>query len=176
MNAVTVRIPPLRDRGGDAMLLANWFLGRFNREFNRSLRGFTPAAIAALEVHPWPGNVRELENRVKRAVVMAEGRQLGPEDLELTAPKDTVVDLDLRAARLRAEREVLHLALAHSNGTLSVAAKLLGISRPTLYGLMEVHGIEAEAGKPVDAAVTGAAVTGDQTDLARSDLARSDPD
>jgi two-component system NtrC family response regulator len=137
------------------MLLANWFLGRFNREFARNLRGFTPAAIAALEAHPWPGNVRELQNRVKRAVVMTEGRQLGPEDLELAAAKDTIVDLDLRAARLRAEREVLQMALAHSNGTLSVAAKLLGISRPTLYGLIEVHGIEAEAGKPVEAAASG---------------------
>jgi two-component system, NtrC family, response regulator len=155
MNAVTVRIPPLRERGGDAMLLANWFLGRFNREFSRNLRGFMPAAIAALEAHPWPGNVRELENRVKRAVVMAEGRQLGPEDLELTQAKDNVIDLDLRAARLRAERDVLQQALAHSNGTLSVAAKLLGISRPTLYGLMEVHGIEAEAGKPIEAAAGG---------------------
>ncbi len=72
-------------------------------------------------------------------------------DLELAPASDTVVPLDLRAARLRAEREVLHLALARSNGTLSVAAKLLGISRPTLYGLMEVHGIEIEPGKTVDA-------------------------
>jgi two-component system NtrC family response regulator len=163
MNAVTLRIPPLRERGGDLMLLANWFLGRFNREFSRNLRGFSPGAIAAIETHRWPGNVRELENRVKRAVVMAEGRLLGPEDLELAAPKDNVVDLDLRAARLRAEREVLQMALAHSNGTLSVAAKLLGISRPTLYGLMEAHGIDVETGKPVDAATGGA--TGGRTGL-----------
>src|ERR1700677_2602215 len=95
MNAVTVRIPPLRERGSDVMLLANWFLGRFNRELSRALRGFTPSAIAALEAHAWPGNVRELENRVKRAVVMADGRQLGPADLELTAAKENVVDLDL---------------------------------------------------------------------------------
>ncbi len=155
MNAVTVRIPPLRERGGDVLLLANWFLGRFNREFARNLRGFTAAALGALEAHAWPGNVRELENRVKRAVVMAEGRQLGPEDLELTQVEATIVDLDLRAARLRAERDVLHLALAHSNGTLSVAAKLLGISRPTLYGLMEAHGIEVESGKPAEAAAGG---------------------
>jgi two-component system, NtrC family, response regulator len=151
MNAVTVRIPPLRDRGGDALLLANYFLGRFNREFGRNLRGFTEAATAALSAHAWPGNVRELENRMKRAVVMAERRMLDAVDLELAPTSDTVVPLDLRAARLRAEREVLHLALARSNGTLSVAAKLLGISRPTLYGLMEVHGIEIEPGKAVDA-------------------------
>lgn len=92
---------------------------------------------------------------MKRAVVMAEGRQLGPEDLELTQAEATIVDLDLRAARLRAERDVLQLALAHSNGTLSVAAKLLGISRPTLYGLMEAHGIEVESGKPAEAAAGG---------------------
>jgi two-component system NtrC family response regulator len=73
LNSVTVRIPPLRERPGDPLLLARYFLGRFNREFNRSLRGFDPDAVAAIAAHPWPGNVRELENRVKRAVVMAEG-------------------------------------------------------------------------------------------------------
>ena len=76
MNAVTVRIPPLRERGGDVMLLANFFLGRFNREFDRNIRGFTEAATAALDAHDWPGNVRELENRMKRAVVMAESRMI----------------------------------------------------------------------------------------------------
>jgi two-component system NtrC family response regulator len=151
MNAVTVRIPPLRERNGDALLLANYFLGRFNREFGRNIRGFTEAATAALSNHAWPGNVRELENRMKRAVVMAERRMIDAADLELgLAPHTEVLPLDLRAARLRAEREVLQLALARANGTLSVAAKLLGISRPTLYGLMEVHGIEIEPGKSAD--------------------------
>ncbi len=151
MNAVTVRIPPLRERSGDALLLANYFLGRFNREFGRNIRGFTEAATAALSSHAWPGNVRELENRMKRAVVMAERRMIDAADLELaTAPHTETLPLDLRAARLRAEREVLQLALARANGTLSVAAKLLGISRPTLYGLMEVHGIEIEPGKSAD--------------------------
>ncbi len=146
MNAVTVRIPPLRDRGGDTMLLANYFLGRFNREFGRNVRGFSEAATAAISCHDWPGNVRELENRMKRAVVMTDARLIDAEDLEL-APADAAVPLDLRAARLRAEREVLQVALARANGTLSVAAKLLGISRPTLYGLMEAHGLEIEPGK-----------------------------
>ena len=146
MNAVTVRIPPLRDRGGDVMLLANYFLGRFNREFSRSVRGFTEAATSAMSGHAWPGNVRELENRMKRAVVMTEGRLIDADDLEL-APAHATVPLDLRAARLRAEREVLQVALARANGTLSLAAKLLGISRPTLYGLMEAHGLEVEPGK-----------------------------
>ena len=147
MNAVTVRIPPLRERGGDVMLLANYFLGRFNREFGRNIRGFTESATASLSGHAWPGNVRELENRMKRAVVMTDRRMIDASDLELAPSSDAAFPLDLRAARLRAEREVLQIALARSNGTLSVAAKLLGISRPTLYGLMEVHGIEVELGR-----------------------------
>jgi two-component system NtrC family response regulator len=151
MNAVTVRIPPLRERGGDALLLANYFLARFNREFGRNIRGFTEAATAALSSHAWPGNVRELENRMKRAVVMAERRTIDAADLELASTSYAEgLQLDIRAARMRAEREVLQLALARANSTLSVAAKLLGISRPTLYGLMEVHGIGIEPGKSAE--------------------------
>ena len=150
MNAVTVRIPPLRDRGGDTALLANYFLSRFNQEYGRNIRGFTEAASSAIAVHPWPGNVRELENRMKRAVVMAERRVIDAPDMELAEPAEGPPDLDLRAARLRAEREVVHIAWARSNHTLSVAARLLGISRPTLYGLLEVHGIEADGGKGSD--------------------------
>ena len=158
LNSVTVRIPPLRERAGDPVLLARYFLGRFNREFARSLRGFDEGAVAAIAAHPWPGNVRELENRVKRAVVMAEGRQVEAADLELAAPRDVLpageageaADLDLRAARARAERDVLTRALARSQGTLATAAKLLGVSRPTLYGLLEAHGLGREL--PDDAA------------------------
>ncbi len=127
------------------MLLARFFLGRFNREFGRNLRGFSEDAIGAISVHPWPGNVRELENRMKRAVVMADGRMIEAADLELAAGADEVQDLDLRAARLRAERDVLQKAIARSNGTLATAAKLLGISRPTLYTLMESHGLNPSA-------------------------------
>ena len=139
LNAVSVRIPPLRERAGDALLLARYFLNRFNREMSRSLRGFTEAAVLAIGAHSWPGNVRELENRVKRAVVMADGRLVDAPDLELAAPGEAALDFDLRAARLRAEREVLQRALAHSNNRLTVAAKLMGISRPTMYGLLESH-------------------------------------
>jgi two-component system NtrC family response regulator len=156
MNAVTIRIPPLRERGGDVLLLANFFLRRFNREFGRTIRGFTDQAAAAISAHHWPGNVRELENKVKRAVVMSETRVIEPADLELAVGCDTIPDLDLRAARMRAEREVIRTALARSNGTVSAAAKLLGISRPTLYGLVEVHGIEVER---IPAAETEAAST-----------------
>ena len=139
LNAVSVRIPPLRERPGDAILLARFFLSRFNRELNRSLRGFTEAAVAAIGAHSWPGNVRELENRVKRAVVMADGRLIDAPDLELVSPQGEAPDFDLRGARLRAEREVLQRALSHSNNRLSATAKLMGVSRPTLYGLLESH-------------------------------------
>ena len=152
MNAVTVRIPPLRDRGGDVMLLANFFLNRFNQEFGRNMRGFTEGASMALSAHSWPGNVRELENRLKRAVVMADRRLIEPADLELAQSEDQLPNLDLRAARLRAEREVIQAALARSSNTLSVAARLLGISRPTLYSLMQAHSIEVELGKVSDVA------------------------
>jgi two-component system NtrC family response regulator len=153
MNAVTVRIPPLRQREGDVMLLANFFLHRFNQEFNRNIRGFTETAAMALDAHDWPGNVRELENRMKRAVVMAESRMIDAPDLELAPPGEAMPDLDLRSARLRAQREVLLAAFARSNHTIATAARLLGVSRPTLYGLMEVHRIESPAATAELAAV-----------------------
>ncbi len=150
MNAVTIRIPPLRDRGGDVSLLANFFLTRFNQEFSRNIRGFTEAASSAMTAHAWPGNVRELENRMKRAVVMADQRMIDASDLELAPASAAPPDLDLRSARLRAEREVIQAALARTNHTLSAAARLLGISRPTLYGLMEAHGIELDASRALE--------------------------
>jgi two-component system, NtrC family, response regulator len=158
LNSVMVRIPPLRDRGGDVMLLARYFLARFNREFARNIRGFSEAAISAISAHSWPGNVRELENRMKRAVVMTEARLIDPADLELAARAEASPDLDLRAARLRAERDVLEKAITRANGTLATAAKLLGISRPTLYTLMEAHGLAPAALAGLDHASDPAAV------------------
>ncbi len=148
LNSITVRIPPLREREGDALLLARYFLARFNREFGRNLRGFTEAAISAMEQHAWPGNVRELENRMKRGVIMSDGHLIDAPDLELASSAVETFDLSLRNARARAERDVLNKALAHGNGTLSHAAKLLGISRPTLYSLMETHGLANGEAKP----------------------------
>ena len=143
LNAVTIRIPPLRDRGGDRLLLARHFLGVFSREFGRNVRGFSDDALAALEAHSWPGNIRELENRMKRAVLMSEGRLVTAADLELAAGAEDLTAYDLRTARARAERDVVQRALARSSGTLATAARLLGISRPTLYTLLEAHGLEA---------------------------------
>jgi two-component system NtrC family response regulator len=144
LNSVTVRIPALRERPGDPALLARYFLGRFNREFSRNIRGFTEDALSAIGAQSWPGNVRELENRMKRAVVMSESRLIEAADLELAPAAEQSVDLDLRTARLRAERDVLLRAVAQSNGTMATAAKLLGVSRPTLYSLLDAHGLAME--------------------------------
>ena len=142
LNEVTLRVPPLRERTGDPMLLANFFLQKFTAQFGRRIRGYTADAIAAISAHRWPGNVRELENRVKRSVVMSDSRMIAAGDLELARPAGDDLYLDIRTARMHAEREVLQKALTHSNGTISRAAKLLGISRPTLYALLETHGFE----------------------------------
>ena len=145
LNPITIRIPPLRDRAGDPLLLARLFRTRFNQEFGRSLRDFSAAASDAIEAHPWPGNIRELENRVKRAVLMADARLIEPADLELE-PAEAEPLTDLRTARMHAERVTVLRALARSNGKLAAAARLLGVSRPTLYDLIRTHGLAAQAG------------------------------
>ena len=144
-NEVTVRVPPLRERPADAVVLANFFLRRFTTEYGRPVRGFGSAALGAIKEHPWPGNVRELENRVKRAVVMTDGPLLSAGDLGLSTPGEEPQSLAIRDARARAEREVLQLALARAGSNLSKAAKLLGISRPTLYDLIQQHQIDLDA-------------------------------
>src|SRR5437868_108917 len=145
LNEVAVRVPPLRERLGDATVLASFFLRRFAAEYARPVRGFGSAALAAINDYPWPGNVRELENRLKRAIVMADSTLLTPFDLGLSEQREERQSLGLRAARARAEREVLRLALAQAGSNLSKAAKLLGISRPTLYDLMQQHQIGLDA-------------------------------
>jgi len=141
LNEVTINIPPLRAREGDACLLANFFLKKFSRQFGRRLKGFSQEALAAIQANPWRGNVRELENRVKRATVMCEGTLVSAADLDLAPPSDAASSVNLREARRRAEREAIHSAIAQANGNISKAAKLLGVSRPTLYDLVEEHGI-----------------------------------
>jgi two-component system NtrC family response regulator len=141
LNEVTVQVPPLRERGSDAVVLANFFLRRFATEYGRLARGFNATALAALSDYPWPGNVRELENRIKRAVVMSEDPLLSAADLGLAVPEEDTQSLTLRDARARADRDALRSALARAGSNLSKAAKLLGISRPTLYDLMQQHRI-----------------------------------
>jgi len=143
INEIGVQVPPLRDRLGDARLLAKHFLNRFATEYGRPVRAFTPSALKAIEEHPWRGNVRELENRVKRATIMATSSVVGLEDLELPLSSETndPQSLDLREARLRAEAQVIRQALAQAGSNVSEAARLLGVSRPTLYDLMRQHAL-----------------------------------
>ena len=141
INEVTVQVPPLRERASDAVVLASFFLTRFAAEYGRPARSFHPSALAALNDHPWPGNVRELENRLKRAIVMTDGPLLSAADLGFETTEDEPQSLTIRDARARADREALQLAFAQAGSNLSKAAKLLGISRPTLYDLMQQHRI-----------------------------------
>ncbi len=141
---IVVKIPSLAERPGDATLLAKVFLARFSKEMNPSVKGFAADALAAIDGWPWPGNVRELENRVKRAVIMADGKLIAATDLDLAGPDaaDAHV-LNLKTAREESDRRVIRHALARSEGNISSTAKLLGISRPTLYDLLkqyELHG------------------------------------
>jgi two-component system NtrC family response regulator len=143
---VTLPLPPLRERGEDLFLLARTFLEREAARAKRKLSGFVPEALRALEAYRWPGNVRELENRVRRAVVMADGREVRPEDLELPDVEGIpTAGRGLREARENVERDAIRMALARHAGNVSHAAAELGVSRPTLYGLMEKLGISRDA-------------------------------
>jgi two-component system, NtrC family, response regulator len=140
---VSIAVPALRERGSDITLLAKTFLTKFAEEQKKSLKGFTPQAIGALTSYHWPGNVRELENRVKRAVVMAEGKYVIPENLELKDPSASDEQTaTLRASRENREKDLVHLAMEKAEGNVSRAAAELGISRPTLYQLLTRYGLK----------------------------------
>jgi len=140
---IVVRIPGLAERHGDAVLLAKAFLKRFAAEMNPSITSFAPDALAAIDRHDWPGNVRELENRVKRAVIMAEGKLVSPADLDFEGEEAEPDDaLNLKAAREQADRRVIRHALARCEGNISSTAKMLGISRPTLYDLIKQYDLD----------------------------------
>jgi two-component system NtrC family response regulator len=141
ISEVTIKIPPLRDRPGDAVVIAQAVLERRAKEHGRSLKGFSPEALAAIQAYPWPGNIRELENRVNGAVIMCDGKYVTVEDLGLPGTGDDLSALNLRVARQRAERDAIRQAVAVSGGNVSRAADLLGITRPTLYDLLEKNGI-----------------------------------
>ncbi len=136
LSEITLSIPPLRQRDGDAALLAHAFLEKFNSQQGRSIRGFKPDAIEAIENHDWPGNVREMQNVIKRAVIMAEGAQITLEDLALKSDQEEAAPINLRKVREEAERKAVLRAMARANGNVAMAADLLGVSRPTLYDLM----------------------------------------
>jgi two-component system, NtrC family, response regulator len=141
---IVVKIPSLSERPGDAILLAKAFLTRFAAEMNPKVRGFASDALAAIDSWPWPGNVRELENRVKRAVIMADEKLVSATDLDLgDREEQKATALNLKSARELADRKVIRHALARSEGNISSTAKLLGISRPTLYDLLKQYDLSA---------------------------------
>ncbi len=142
ISEVTVQIPPLRDRESDVALIARMLLNRYSKQMDRPRVHFSADAMAALKAHLWPGNVRELENRLKRAVIMCETGLLTAKDLELEFDESEAGPLTLRQARERAERLALQEALHYADGNISYAADLLGVTRPTMYALINRHGLK----------------------------------
>jgi two-component system NtrC family response regulator len=146
LSVVTITLPPLRERAEDIAMLANTFLRRACQEYRRKLR-FSGDALAAIAQYQWPGNVRELENAVRRASIMARGWFVEPADLGIPHPTRTE-RLSLREARNRVERQVVIDALTRTRGNISRAASELGVSRPTLHGLLDKHGIDSRELRP----------------------------
>ncbi|HEU5067513.1 MAG TPA: PEP-CTERM-box response regulator transcription factor [Sphingomicrobium sp.] len=138
---IVVKIPSLSERPGDSVLLARHFVIRFARELNPAVQGLSPDASAAIDAYTWPGNVRELENRIKRAVIMADGKLVTAADLDFHASSaaETEMSINLRAAREVADRRAIRQAMSRAENNISGAAKLLGISRPTLYDLLKQY-------------------------------------
>jgi two-component system NtrC family response regulator len=139
---VSIGVPPLRERGSDITLIAKTFLMKYAQELKKPLKGFNPQAIEALVAYHWPGNVRELENRIRRAVVMAEGRYVTGENLELCVASAEDDRTTLRASREIREKDLVRLAMEKAEGNVSRAAADLGISRPTLYQLLARYGMK----------------------------------
>jgi two-component system NtrC family response regulator len=141
ISEVTVNVPPLRDREGGPTVVAHAMLQKHAASLPKAKRGFTPEALAALEAYAWPGNVRELENKVKTALIMAEGPLITPEDLGLATAIAGESVFNLKQVRSRAERHAIASALAVADGNITRTAELLGITRPTLYDLLDRYGM-----------------------------------
>jgi len=142
ISEVSVNIPPLRDRSGDAVVLARAFLEKYGRKQGKGPKDFSEDALAAIEAYAWPGNARELENRIKRAAIMAESNRITVEDLDLSETGGESEPLNLRQVREDAECRAIKRALVLSDDRVAQAAELLGVSRPTLYDLMEKYGLK----------------------------------
>jgi len=136
---IDIRIPPLRHRQGDKVLLARHFLRLFADEHNQAINGFSPEAVSAIEHYEWPGNIRELKNKIKRAVIMCENKTITSEDIGLKGNDE--ISINLRAVRQRAEKNAIIQALSMSESNVSSAAKLLGVTRPTLYDMLKKYDI-----------------------------------
>ncbi|MBD3178663.1 MAG: AAA domain-containing protein, partial [Candidatus Latescibacteria bacterium] len=160
INTINIILPPLKERGDDILLLAKYFLHKYNRKLKRNISGFSDSAREALYGYPWPGNVRELENRIKRAVIMCSGRSIEVGDLDLESSGeeipasgeeglDSFADawhrISLKEARSRIERKIISGALIRTSGNISAAAEELDVSRPTLHDLINKYGINADS-------------------------------
>jgi len=144
LAVLVISLPPLRERRDDAVLLAQEFLQKYAAQNGKANIAFVPEALRAINRHPWPGNVRELQNRIKRAVIMADSKRITEKDLELSTGIGFSSSTTLKEARENVEREMVQRALKRNLGRISSAAAELGISRPTLYELMERLGISRE--------------------------------
>jgi len=144
LSEIIVQIPPVRDRMGDRIVLAKALLDRFCEQHNQSLKSFAQSAVDAIESYRWPGNVREMENRIKRALIMSESNQITAEDLELEEGEGGGEPFNLKAVRDQAEKTAIRRALSYTNGNISKAAELLGLTRPTLYSLLKKFGLKYE--------------------------------
>ena len=143
ISEITINIPPLRERDGDALMLARVLLDRFAGEYARSIKGFSDEGARAIQAYAWPGNVREMENRIKRAVIMTEGGNVTAEELELDDVDDPgSLPLNLKQVRENAERQAILDVMNKCDSNITQAAELLGVSRPTLYDLMNKYGLK----------------------------------
>ena len=150
LSEIVISIPPLRERHGDAALLAHAFMHKFSRQEGRALLRFKQDALDAIEAYSWPGNVREMENYIKRAVIMAEGTQIGAEDLSLKTALVELEPVNLRQVRDEAERKAIIKVLSRVDGNIIKAAELLGVSRPTLYDLINRYGLKQSVAVKAD--------------------------
>jgi two-component system, NtrC family, response regulator len=148
LGVITIPLPPLREREGDIVFIAKILLQKFARENRKKISGFSGQAVRALESHPWEGNIRELENRIKRAVVMAEEQKISVEDLDLIADPGGYIGKSLKEARDALEREFIDRALLKYKGNVSKVAEDLGVSRPTLYEMMGRLGVDKRRKDP----------------------------
>jgi two-component system NtrC family response regulator len=144
ISEITINIPPLREREGGRLILARTLLEKYAANHGRPLRGFSQDAQNAIQNYHWPGNVRELENKIRGAVIMAEGKQVTAEDMGLAGEETPAPNLNLREVRKDAEARAIKRALVYASGNVSRAAKMLGVTRPTLYDLMDKYEIQQQ--------------------------------
>ncbi len=145
INVVTLKLPPLRERGDDITVIAKFFMNRYSREFNSKARGFTPAAVVAMKKYNWPGNIRELENRIKKAAVLADKPLMGPEDLDLR-PENLPPILPLAQAKEEYQKRYINEVLERNNGNRTKTAKDLGVDPRTIFRHLEK--LEGERAEP----------------------------